>query len=95
MRQRLLVKSWFGRVLLVAMVFVTIAVGLCLFDGDEHGTAHSGACFDLCFGLAINSIGAVVLAFESMQDLPVDPSSVVHAVPLRRLDPPPKSPALS
>lgn len=95
MRQRLLVKSWFGRVLLVAMVFVTIAIGLCLFDGDEHETAHNGACFDLCFGLAINAIGAVVLAFESMQDLPVDPPSVVHAVPLRRLDPPPKSLSLS
>lgn len=95
MRQRLIMKSWPGRVILAAMVVATIAVGLCLFDGDEHGTADSGASFDLCFGLAITSIAAVVLAFVSMHDLPVDPPYVVHAVPLRRLDPPPKSPSLS
>jgi hypothetical protein len=77
------------------MVVVTIAVGLCLFDGDEHETADHGASFDLCFGLAIISTAAVVLAFVSMHDLPVDPPYVVHAVPLRRLDPPPKSPSLS
>jgi hypothetical protein len=73
------------------MVVVTIAVGLCLFDGDEHETADRGASFDLCFGLAITSIAAVVLAFVSIHDLPVDPPYVVHAVPLRRLDPPPNS----
>ncbi len=95
MKQRLFVKSRPGRVLLAAMVLVTIAGGLCLFDGDEHGTADSGASFDLCFGLAITSLAAVVLAFVSMHDLPVDPPYVVHAVPLRRLDPPPKSPSLS
>ena len=77
------------------MILVTIGVGLCLFDGDEHETADSGASFDLCFGLAITSIAAVVLAFVSMHDVPVDPTYVVHAVPLRRLDPPPKSPSLS
>jgi len=95
MRQRLLLKSWFGRVFLAAMVLVTIAVGFCLCDGDEHEMADSCASFDLCFGLAINSIAAVVLAFVSMHDLPVDPPGVVHAVPLRRLDPPPKSPSFS
>lgn len=95
MRQRVLVKSWAGRVLLAAMVLATIAVGLCLFDGDEHGTAESGASFDLCFGLAITSGAAVVLAFVPMHDLPIDPPYVVHSVPLRRLDPPPKSPSLS
>ena len=77
------------------MVLTTVAVGFCLFDGDEHGTAGSCASFDLCCGLAINSIAAVVLAFVSMHDLPIDPRSVVHAVPLRRLDPPPKSPSFS
>jgi hypothetical protein len=95
MRQRLLLKSWSGRVFLAAMVLVTIAVGFCLCDGDEHGMTDSCASFDLCFGLAINSIAAVVLAFVSMQDLPIDPPSVVHAVLLRRLDPPPKSPSFS
>ena len=95
MRQRLLLKSWPGRVFLAAMVLVTIAVGFCLCDGDEHGMADSCASFDLCFGLAINSIAAVVLAFVAMHDLPVDPPGVVHAVPLRRLDPPPKSPSFS
>jgi hypothetical protein len=95
MRQRLLLKSWPGRVLLAAMVLVTIAVGFCLFDGDGHGMADSCASFDLCFGLAINSIAAVKLAFLSMHDLPVDALCVVPAVPLRRLDPPPKSPSFS
>ena len=95
MRQRLFRKRWPGRVFLAAMVLVTIAVGLCLFDGDEHETADSGASFDLCFGLAITPTAAVVLAFLSMHDVPVDPPYVVHAVPLRRLDPPPKSPLFS
>jgi len=95
MRQRLLVNCWPGRVLLAAMVLVTIAIGLCLFDGDEHETADHGACFDLCLGLAITSVAAVVLAFVSVHDLPGDPPYLVHEVPLRRLDPPPKSPSLS
>jgi hypothetical protein len=95
MRQRLVLKGWPGRVFLAAMVLMTIAVGLCLFDGDEHETADSGASFDLCFGLAINSIAAVVLAFVSVHDLPVDPRNVIYGVPLRQLDPPPKSPSLS
>ena len=77
------------------MVLLTIAVGLCLFDGNEHGTADSGESFDLCFGLAITCIPAVVLAFVPIHGLPVDPPDVVHAVLLRRLDPPPKFPALS
>ena len=95
MRQRLLTQSWPGRVLLAGMILLTIEVGLCLFDGDEHATSDSGASFDLCFGLAITSIAGVVPAFVSMHDVPVDPPYMVHAVPLRRLDPPPKSPALS
>jgi hypothetical protein len=95
MRQRLLLKTGLGESSSPPWSWSTIAVGFCLFDGDEHGTADSCASFDLCFGLAINSIAAVVLAFVSMHDLPVDPRSVVHAVPLRRLDPPPKSPSFS
>jgi len=77
------------------MVLMTVAIGLCLFDGDEHGTAGGGASFDLCFGLAITCVAAVVLTFVSTHDLPLDPPYVVHAVPLRRLDPPPKSFPLS
>jgi hypothetical protein len=43
------------------MVLMTIAVGLYLFDGDEHETADSGAAFDLCFGLAITSIAGLAV----------------------------------
>ena len=90
MRQRLRVCSWPGQVLLAAMVLMTLAAGLCLFDGDEHGTAGDGAPFDLCLGLAITSVPAVVLAFVAMHDLPFDAPDVVHVVALRGLDPPPK-----
>ena len=87
--------GWPGRVLLGLMVLVIVAVGLCLFHGDEHGSAHDGACLDLCSGLAITSVAMIVLAFVPIHELFVDPPYVVHAVPLHRLDPPPKSPSLS
>ena len=95
MRQRFRMQSWPGRVLLALMVLVTVAVGFCLFDGDEHGTGDTGASLDLCTGLAITSVAMIVLAFVSMHELSVDPPYVIHAVPLDRLDPPPKSPSLS
>ena len=81
--------------LLAGMVVMILAAGLCLFDGDEHGTAGDGASFDLCLGLAITSVAAFILAFVTTYELPLDPPYVVHAVPLRGLDPPPKSVSLS
>jgi len=95
MRENLGVNSRPARVLLVAMVLVAAGVGCCLFDGDHHGTLDNGPFLDLCSGLAIVSVAAITLAFVSIYPLPIDRRYVVHAVPLHRLDPPPKSASLS
>jgi hypothetical protein len=80
--------------LVAAMVLVTLAVGFCLFDGDEHGTADDGASLDLCFGLALASIAVLMLELVPVHTLSVDPPYLARAVPRRRLDPPPKSSTL-
>jgi hypothetical protein len=82
------------RVFLALMVLFTVGVGFCIFDADEHGSADDGASLDLCSGLAITSVAMIVLRFVPIHELSVDPPYVVHAVPLYRLDPPPKSPSL-
>ena len=92
MRENLGVNSRPARMLLVAMVLVAAGVGCCLFDGDHHGTLDS---LDLCSGLAIVSVAAIPLAFVPIYPLPIDRPYMVHAVPLHRLDPPPKSASLS
>src|SRR5262245_20631888 len=96
MRQRFFGQIWARRVLLAGMVLVTIAVGFCLFDGDEHGptVGHGDPSFDLCLGLAITSIVAAALRLATMHALPAAPAYVVHEAPSRALDPPPKSSSL-
>jgi hypothetical protein len=94
MRQTFQVHRSSGRVLIAAMVLLTLGIGLCLFDVDDHHAAD-GVSFDLCLGLAIVSIAVVVLTVVLVHPLVADPRYVLHAVPLHRLDPPPRSAALS
>ena len=79
--------GWPGRVFLIAMVVLTLAVGLCLFDDEMNS--------DLCCGLAIFSVAVFLAALGPVYLLSSSPPSAVYAVALRRLDPPPKSPFLS
>ena len=88
MRHTLRLDDWAGRVFLVAMVALTLAVGLCLFDDDEMNS-------DLCCGLAIFSVAVFLAALGPVHLLSSGPRFAVYAVSLRRLDPPPKSPSFS
>jgi hypothetical protein len=80
--------GWPGRVLLVAMVALTLAVGLCLFDDDEMNS-------DLCCGLAISSAAVFLATLGPVHLLSSGPRWAVYAVSLRRLDPPPRSPSFA
>ena len=88
MRDQLRTDAWVGRVFLVAMVVLTVVVGLCLFDDDDM-------CTNLCTGLAIFSVAIVLATLGAVQPLPGGPRCAVYVVSLQRLDPPPKSPFLS
>ena len=87
MRRLFRMDGWPGRALLIAMALLTLGVALCLFDGDEAG---NGMCVDLCLGLAMFSVAAVVLVTGVIHRLPIDLPAMAYATSLRRLDPPPK-----
>jgi hypothetical protein len=81
-------------VLIVAMALAIAVVGLCLFDGDGHGTSHAPS-FDLCIGLAVISVGVTLLALTPVAFVALDSPSGVRAISPRRLDPPPRAIRLS
>ena len=84
MRDQLRANVWAGRMFIIAMVALTVAVGLCLFDDDDM-------CSNLCTGLAMFSVAIVVATLGAVQPLPSGPRCAVYVVSLHRLDPPPKS----
>ena len=88
MRRQLRMDRWPGRLFLITMVAITMAVGLCLFDDDEMNS-------DLCCGLAIFSVAALLGALGPVHLLSASWFCPVYAVSLRRLDPPPKSPSFA
>ena len=92
MRRLFRMDGWPGQALLIAMVLLTLGVGLCLFDGAE---GDNGMCVDLCLGLAMFSVAAVVLVIGLIHLLPIDLPAIAYATSLRRLDPPPKRSFLS
>jgi hypothetical protein len=67
---------------IIAMVALTVAVGLCLFDDDEM-------CSNLCTGLAMFSVAIVLATLGAVQPLPSGPRCAVYVVSLHRVDPPP------
>lgn len=72
------------------MALLTLGFGLCLFHGDEHGSA-----LDLCFALL-----AAALTVPAVAGLPLAGWTVAHAVSHVRMAglhtpaPPPKSASL-
>lgn len=87
MRRRLGMGRWPRQVLLIAMVALTLAIGLCLFD-DEMSS-------DVCCVLAIFSVAVFLAALGPVHTLSTSRFCAVYAVSLRRLDPPPKSPSFA
>ena len=88
MKDQLRIDGWAGRVFLIVLVVLTVAVGLCLFDDDEM-------CTYLCTGLAIFSVAMFLATLGAIQPLPSAPRCAVYVVSLHRPDPPPKSSFLS
>lgn len=84
MRDQLRANVWAGRMFIIAMVALTVAVGLCLFDDDDM-------CSNLCTGLAMFSVAIVLATLGAVQPLPSGPRCAVYVVSLHRVDPPPKS----
>jgi peptidoglycan/LPS O-acetylase OafA/YrhL len=93
MRNRSRIDGRPGQALVLVLALLTLAVGFCLFDGDETAT---GASFDLCatLAMAMASLTLSLLALGRLGPVSTDPPQAVHDVSLRRLDPPPKSPLL-
>jgi hypothetical protein len=79
-------------VLLIVMALLLLAVGFCLFDGDDM---DSGLSVDLCQALAVFSTAVVVLASALIRPLSADPRPATYTASVRQLDPPPKLPFFS
>ena len=79
--------GWLGQALLIAMVLLTLGVGLCLFEGDG---VDNGMSIDLCVGLAMFSVATIILVIGLTHLLSIDLPAIAYAVSVRRLDPPPK-----
>lgn len=92
MRRLFRMDGWPGQALLIAMMLLTLGVGLCLFDGDE---GDNGPSVDLCVGLAMLSVATVILVIGLIHLLPIDLPAIGYATSLYRLDPPPKRSVLS
>ena len=92
MRRLFRMNSWPGQALLIAMVLLTLGVGMCLFDDDE---GEHGMSVDLCFGLAMFSVATVILVIGLIHLLRIDLPAIGYATSLYQLDPPPKRSFLS
>jgi hypothetical protein len=90
MGRHLLTDRSLGRALVLALAALVVAVGFCLFDGDE-GEMVGHASFDLCHGLAIVSVGVTLLMLAHVYLLPIDAPRGARSGAPHRLDPPPKS----
>jgi hypothetical protein len=78
------------KVLGLVLVTLVLAVGFCLFDGDDQEDCHAG--FDLCLGML-----ATVLTVDLVSRLPLAGSAVAERLApaleftLRVPAPPPKA----
>jgi len=97
MRQGLLKNKWSGRLVLAALAALTLALGLCLFDGSQLGMdGHHGMSPDYCAGLVtLTTILPTLLWLATIGCLLAEVARPVYAVSLVCLDPPPKSPSFS
>lgn len=88
--------SWARRSVLIAMlVVVALAVGLCLFQVASTGTHHDGMSPEFCAGFLLVSFLVILLSLTEVGWLPAEPVSVIQAVSLHLLDPPPKFASLA
>jgi hypothetical protein len=91
MRHRLL-SGRAAHVLALALVVVSVCVGLCLFDGHGHDGGHSVA-FDLCLGLALLSVAALGFTSIVIHPIVIERPLAVRVRSFHTPDPPPKHPS--
>jgi hypothetical protein len=84
-----------GRAVIVGLAFLTLAAGLCLFDGDETGTPGHLSPPDLCGGLALFVFAVTLLGLAARGDVFVSPAAATYRASRRRLEPPPRRRSLS
>jgi hypothetical protein len=48
------------KVLGLILAFLVLAVGFCVFDGDEHEDGHAG--LDLCLGMLVTSLTVTLVS---------------------------------
>ena len=91
MRHQLIARTWAGTVAVVGLGVLTLAIGLCLFDGDHVGTASDHSSPDLCGGLALFSFAVTLLGLVAVWQISPAPARPLHATAPRCPAPPPKS----
>jgi hypothetical protein len=69
-----------GRAGILGLAFLTLAVGLCLFDGDETGTPGHLSPPDLCGGLALFVFAVTLLGLAARGDVFVSPAAATSAL---------------
>ena len=79
-----------GRAVVLGLVVLTLAVGFCLFDGDETGTPGYLSTPDLCTGLALFACAVTLLGLAAMGEVCLRPAAATYRASRRRLEPPPK-----
>ena len=43
----------------LVLAVLVLAIGFCVFDGDEHGGGHAG--LDLCLGMLVTSLSVTLV----------------------------------
>ncbi len=79
---------------LVGIVALALALGLCLFHGAMAGAHHDEISPDLCAGLFLLAFVVTLVFLAEVGALPADPLRAVLAVSPHLLDPPPKRASL-
>jgi hypothetical protein len=88
-------RTWPWHVAAVTLAVLTLAVGLCLFDGDEAGPDNHAGVPDLCAGLLASVLTVTLLPPTAMSQVLSESLRPISVVTLRGLDPPPRSVHLS
>lgn len=83
-------SAWWGPGLVLVMVLVAAAVGLCVFDGHDH-EGH-GPSLDLCIVVLDVSFASALLAGLLLEGWAVDSAGIfVRSAWTSGLAPPPRS----
>jgi hypothetical protein len=90
-RQRDILKRWWGRAALAALALIILATGLCCFDQDQSGMDDHGIVMHLCFLLLL--VPAVILPLAGLAPrgfVVALARPAFAAVPLAVPEPPPR-----